>query len=229
MNYIIFGKTKIPYKIIPRKRKTTEILIDKSGVLVLAPDTKDQKTIHMEVQNHSKWIFKKQLEIQGYKIFKITYANKSKIPYLGRWYTLEIIKSSFNNFELKNGIFIASLSSTTRNNVQRSYLDWEHQKADSLIKKWVREYSKLTKLTPSQISIRPLKTKWGGISKQETLTINQKLIRAPRKIIDYVIIHELCHLKIPHHNESFWNMLGSIMPDYDIRKTWLRQNHYLLD
>ena len=229
MNYIIFGKTKIPYKVIPRKRKTTEILIGKSGVQVFVSDAKDQKTIHREVQNHSKWIFKKQLEIQGYKIFKITYDNKSKIPYLGRWYTLEIIKSPSNNFELKNGVFIASLSSTTRNNVQRSYLDWERQKADSLIKRWVREYSKLTKLTPSQISIRPLKTKWGGISKQGTMTINQKLIRAPRKIIDYVIIHELCHLKIPHHGESFWNMLGRIMPDYDIRKTWLRQNHHLLD
>ncbi len=229
MNYIIFGKTKIPYRIILRKRNTTEILVGKSGVKVLASDIKSQKTIHDEIQSHSRWIFKKQLEIQDYTTSKITYADKSKIPYLGKWYTLKIIKSSSNHFELKNGIFNASLDNTTSSNIRKLYLDWEKQKATLLFEKWIKKYSKLIKLFPSEILIKPLNTKWGGISKSDTLTINQKLIRAPRKIIDYVIIHELCHLKIPNHDQSFWNLLGRIMPDYEIRKTWLQQNHYLLD
>ena len=228
MNYVILGKTKIPYKIIKSKRRTTEILIDKLGVQVLTSNTKNYETIHDAVQKHSKWIFKKQLELQSYIPSKITFKDKSKLPYLGKWHLLKIIKSHPSSFEFKDGIFHASLKNPTKKNIKKLYLEWEQQKAKSLLEKRIQKHSKLTKLVPSKIITKPLRTKWGGISKKRTLTINQKLIRTPRKIIDYVIIHELCHLKVPNHGQSFWNLVGGVMPDYDRRKLWLKQNHSML-
>jgi len=58
--------------------------------------------------------------------------------------------------------------------------------------------------------------------------MNSCLIRAPESIIDYVAAHEVCHLKIPNHSEDYWNLLGSIFPDYEERKEWLRVNRRLL-
>ena len=229
MNYITLGKTKISYKVTQSKRRTTEILVDKSGVQVLTSITKNNKTIHNAIQNHSKWIFKKQLQLQDYTPTKITFKDKSKLSYLGKWHLLEITKSSSNSFVFKDGIFYASLKNPTMNNVKKLYLDWEQQKAKSLLKKRIKRHSKSTKLVPSKIIVKTLKTKWGGVSKKRTLTINQKLIRAPGKIIDYVIIHELCHLKIPNHGHSFWNMVSGKMSDYERRKVWLRENQYLLE
>lgn len=229
MNYITLGKTKIPYKVIQSKRKTTEILVDRSSVQILTSKTKNQQAIQDIVQSHSKWIFKKQLELQYYIPSKITFKNKSKLPYLGKWHLLEITKSSSNSFEYKDGMFYTSLKNPTKANIKKLYLKWEQQKAKTLLEKQIQKHSKSTKLVPSEILVKQLKTKWGGVSKNKTLTINQKLIRAPRKIIDYVIIHELCHLKIPNHGQSFWNMLGGKMPDFERRKIWLRQHPYLLE
>ena len=63
-----------------------------------------------------------------------------------------------------------------------------------------------------------------------TINFNQKLIRAPSKIVDYVTAHEVCHLKIPNHSQSYWKLLFSVMPDYEERKVWLRINkQYLLN
>ena len=229
MNYVTLGKTKIPYKITQSKRRTTEILVDKSGVQVLTSKTKNDKTIHDVIQNHSRWIYKKQLQLQDYTPTKIIFKDKSKLSYLGKWHLLKISKSSYTSFEFKDGIFHASLKNPTKSNIKKLYLDWEKQKAKSLLEKRIKKLSKLTKLVPSKITVKPLKTKWGGVNKKRTLTINQKLIRAPGKIIDYVIIHELCHLKIPNHGQSFWNLVSGKIPDFDRRKTWLRQNQYLLE
>ncbi|MCV0401225.1 MAG: M48 family metallopeptidase [Nitrosopumilus sp.] len=229
MNYVTLGKTKIPYKVIQSKRRTTEILVDKSGVQVLTSKTKNDKTIHDTIQNHSRWIFKKQLQLRDYIPSQITFKHKSKLPHLGKWYFLEIKKSTSNSFEFKNGKFNASLKNPTKSNIKKLYLDWEKQKATSFLKKRIEKHSKSAKLIPSKIIVKQLKTKWGGVSKKRTLTINQKLIRAPGKIIDYVILHELCHLKIPNHGQSFWNLLGGKMPDFDRRKLWLKTNQYLLE
>ena len=229
MNYVTIGKTKIPYRVVQSKRKTTEILVDKSGVQVLTSKAKNDKTIHDSIQNHSKWIFKKQLQLRDYVPSQITFKHKSKLPYLGKWHMLEISKSSSASFEFKDGKFNASLKNPTKNNIKKLFLDWEKQQAESFLQKRIAKHSNSTKLIPSKIIVKDLKTKWGGVSKKRTLTINQKLIRASGKIIDYVIIHELCHLKIPNHGQSFWNMMSSKMPDFERRKIWLKQNHSMLE
>lgn len=228
MNYVTLGKTKIPYKIIQSKRNTTEILVDKTGVHVLTSKAKSPENIHNTIQSHSKWIFKKQLQLRDYIPTKITFKHKSKLPYLGKWHLLEIIHSSTNSFEFKNGIFYAKLKKPTKSNIKNLYLNWEKQKAKSLLEARIKKHSKSSKLIPTKILVKPLNTKWGGVSKKRTLTINQKLIRAPGKIIDYVIIHELCHLKIPNHGDSFWMMLGQKMPDYKRRRDWLKNNQDVL-
>lgn len=76
---------------------------------------------------------------------------------------------------------------------------------------------------PSKVSIKLLKTRWGSATSNSAITINSKLLRAPKDVIDYVIIHELCHLKIRGHSSAYWNLVGIHMRDYEEKIAWLRK------
>ena len=80
----------------------------------------------------------------------------------------------------------------------------------------------------TSITIRDQKTRWGSCSGRGTLSFNWRLILAPPEILDYVVVHELCHLTHMDHSKDFWNMVGSIIPDYKIRKKWLKENGHTL-
>lgn len=86
----------------------------------------------------------------------------------------------------------------------------------------------------TSVIIRDQKTRWGSCSSRGTLSFNYRLIFAPPAVLDYVVVHELCHLTHMNHSKEFWNMVGSVMPDYKTHKKWLREHgqeltleHYL--
>lgn len=97
------------------------------------------------------------------------------------------------------------------------------------------ELQKLTGGYYTKITIRNQKTRWGSCSQTGTLSFNYRLMMAPPAVIDYVIIHELCHLTHMNHSKDFWNKVVSVMPDYTTHKKWLKDHgaelteaHYLL-
>lgn len=80
----------------------------------------------------------------------------------------------------------------------------------------------------TSITIRDQKTRWGSCSSRGTLSFNYRLIFAPPKILDYVVVHELCHLTHMNHSKEFWNMVSSVMPDYKECKAWLKEHGHEL-
>ena len=80
-----------------------------------------------------------------------------------------------------------------------------------------------------KIIIKDHKERWGSVSKNKSININLSILCAPPKIIDYVIMHELCHLKIPDHSPKYWNLLYKMMPEYETHKEWLSVNWKLLN
>ncbi len=76
----------------------------------------------------------------------------------------------------------------------------------------------------TSITIRDQKSRWGSCSSRGTLSFNYRLIFAPAKVLDYVVVHELCHLSHMNHSGDFWNMVEEIMPDYQVYKNWLRDH-----
>lgn len=76
----------------------------------------------------------------------------------------------------------------------------------------------------TSITIRDQKSRWGSCSSRGTLSFNYRLIFAPPTVLDYVVVHELCHLTHMNHSKDFWNMVASVMPDYKIHKKWLREH-----
>ena len=79
-------------------------------------------------------------------------------------------------------------------------------------------------IKPPQVIIKNLKNRWGSATKDNVINLNVNLLKAPEKVIEYIILHELCHLKIKEHSHHFWDMLHKFMPDYQVKVEWLRIN-----
>ena len=104
------------------------------------------------------------------------------------------------------------------------YLEWLESKYLSYIKRKLELYSKTLKVEPKGFKIKNLETKWGSATNSGLINLNIHLFKTPKKMIDYVILHELAHLKIKGHKFEFWSFLEQFMPDFEKRKEWLDKN-----
>ena len=100
--------------------------------------------------------------------------------------------------------------------------------ATDFIPKRVEYYHTFTGGNYSKITIRDQKTRWGSCSASGTLSFSFRLMMAPPRVLDYVIVHELCHLTHMNHSKEFWNMVESILPDYKEHRKWLKENGHTL-
>ena len=105
------------------------------------------------------------------------------------------------------------------------YLEKQYKKAaNDYFTKRVEYYIEKTGGTYTHISIRDQKTRWGSCSNSGTLSFNWRLMLAPPRVLDYVVVHELCHLTYMNHSKDFWNKVSQIMPDYKMYRDWLKKN-----
>lgn len=102
------------------------------------------------------------------------------------------------------------------------------QKARRVIRERLYHFSQLYGLSYNKLAIRDQKTRWGSCSSKKNLNFSWRLILAPPEVLDYVVVHELCHLKHMDHSKAFWQLVSRHAPDYLKHKRWLKENHYLL-
>ncbi|MDE1818303.1 MAG: M48 family metallopeptidase [Thaumarchaeota archaeon] len=90
--------------------------------------------------------------------------------------------------------------------------------------KQVNFYAGKVGITPSKVNIKKMRTRWGSASKDNMINLNEHLLKAPKGAIDYVILHEICHLKIRNHSHRFWELVQKFMPNYEENRKWLEVN-----
>lgn len=96
--------------------------------------------------------------------------------------------------------------------------------AREIFEKRVAYYHTVTGGNYTSITVRDQRSRWGSCSSRGTLSFNYRLVFAPPKVLDYVVVHELCHLTHMNHSKDFWNMVGSVMPEYKEYKNWLKEH-----
>lgn len=96
--------------------------------------------------------------------------------------------------------------------------------AKEYIPKRVEFYHSFTGGFYKKITIRDQKTRWGSCSSNGTLSFNYKLMLAPPRVLDYVVVHELCHLHHMNHSKEFWKAVENVIPDYKVHRKWLKEN-----
>ena len=222
-----YGNTIIPYDIIQTKRKKTlQIFVEKDRVEIRAPESKTLSEITQLLQNRVRWIFNSQLKLKNRKVN--IGQTKNSFLYLGKDipYVVYTLKED-NKIMLKNNTFqvFTTSKSITAIRIKKMYHDWLLLKYIPHIEKRIEFFSEMLNVKPRGVKIKNLKSKWGSATVSNTIHLNLHLLKVPRKIIDYVIVHELIHLKIQGHGYEFWSYLQKFMPDYEKRKTWLDQNY----
>ena len=228
-----YGNTTINYYVVKTKRrKTSEIIVDKDRVEVRTPFTKSDNEIRNIVKAKANWILKKQKEYREMspEVLKPTFKDGSTLPYLGKNYPLKIFnKEARNSISFVDGQFIVNIwpsKNVTAQYVEKLYEHWLMKIAHPVFKNKIESYSqKLGVIDPEKIVIRKLKNRWGSIGKKrDTINLNVNLIKAPEDVINYLVLHEMCHLRIKEHSHHYWDLLHKFMPDYKEKANWLNIN-----
>lgn len=213
----------IPYRLIRSKRKTVAILITKDAqVEVRAPMRTPASFIEHFLTEKELWIEKhlahRQEELAIQQIFSV--GEGDCLMLLGREYPVHL-SSEYTKPIYNGNQFILPLKEFSEN--KPLLVDLYRHLAKNYITEKVRFYSSLMNVKPSAVKIGSASTRWGSCSGKNSLNFTWKLILAPEKAVDYVVVHELCHIFQHNHSARFWKEVQRVLPDYREREELLRQ------
>lgn len=225
------GET-IRFEIKYKNRGSIRILIDSYGnIEVHAPrKISDEKVIQVLEE---KWdlIKQKLKEIkdrQNGTIEKV-YENDEVFLFLGNSYPIEIFEE--RNISQEHVVFEGEklhiyVKQLDDEKVKQALKRFYYQQCKALVERSISSYQSNFKTKPRSIRISDSKTTWGTCDGKLQLTFNWRLAMAPREVIDYVVIHEMCHMVHLNHDRSFWRLVGKIMPDYKEKERWLALSNW---
>ncbi len=222
---IKFGREQIRVALSLRERKTIRISVhpDKT-VTVNAPKGVKRHTILSRVKDRAPWIIKQKNYFERFQplLTQRQYISGESHYYLGRQYRLKVHKNSEKNVKLI-GRYIHVYTPHVNNSSQVRQLlcDWYKRHAEAIFSRRVEFYAKVIErlnVVYPKINVRHMKKRWGSCSKSRAIALNAELIKAPLQCIDYVIMHEICHLKNSSHDNQFYKLLKKVMPDWKLRK-----------
>lgn len=225
----------ISYKVVRSRRTTADIVIERDGrVLVRAPDSIPDERIEDMVEAKRYWIYKNLAEWRDLNATRVLreYRNGEGFLYLGRSYRLLLVAVQEEALLLKNGRFCLRRDLVDQGEIEAAktaFRDYYIQRGFDRINQRVNYYAPKVGVAPRGIELRELGNRWASCSPQGRLAFHWKCMMAPQTIIDYIVVHELCHFHHLDHTAAFWNEVDKIMPAYAERKEWLRLNGAGLD
>jgi len=220
-------KTQID-QIIRTKRKTFAIIIQSDGRLVVrAPLRATNRQIIAFVDQHAGWIQQKQAEVssRNMKSQAKNFRDGEKFLFLGKEYPLILVDNQKQPL-LLDGSF--KLAARVQPKAQLAFTGWYKKQAAEIIFARVDSYVNQHGFSFTKFGITGARTRWGSCSQKGSLNFSWRLVMAPMEIIDYIVVHELVHTRHHNHSRDFWSAVAQIMPQYRQRRSWLKENGYLL-
>jgi len=231
MNYFIeYGSSRINFNLVYADRKTITIKVHPDNTVeVMSPKSSALELIKNKVKTKASWIIKQQDFFLTFHPLTPTrkYLSGETHLYLGKQYRLKLIKSNDKLVKLKSG-YIEIHTPDTKNNikVEKMLKNWYKDKADThfhrLFSKCIEE-TKIFKNKSPLLKYRWMSKRWGSCDNKGIIHLNTELIKANKQYIEYVIIHELCHLIHNNHSCNFYNLLEQHVPDWKNTKNKLER------
>jgi len=233
MPTVQIGKKAIPYE-LRRSATVSErrITVTPGHVEVLAPATDDELEVAHFLDRKRKWLFNTVREMERITANRHSvprFATGSKIPYRGRKMPLTVRRTDAERCTVtyRNG-FIVDLphwaGSYPDHLVASELKHWLKQRARRDVKEIAADYGKRFGLVPRSIRVSDFANGWGSCGLEGSILINWHLIFAPRKVLEYVVVHELAHLRVRSHGPDFWTLVRTLQPGFACSKQWLEQN-----
>ncbi|ERJ07638.1 putative metal-dependent hydrolase protein [Halorhabdus tiamatea SARL4B] len=230
------GQTVVPYSIDwSEKRETMSLSIDESLELtVTAPMSATTADVESVLDSRQEWILEKLygLKAQEGPPYPKEYLSGEKLQYRGRHYPLEVVEAdvpqpelSFDDqtFWLRVHRFDADGDKISVRRKRQTIVDWFVKRAEAELPERASRFEARLGLEETDIEVGELDGRWGEYS-SGTVRLHWRLVLAPVRIQDYVAVHELSHGVHADHTDAFWNTVGSLIPDYESRREWLRLN-----
>ncbi len=212
------------------RKKTVSIFIERDGsVRVLAPDTASDDLVEAAVKAKEYQIFTKIAKWKELNHGKVNreYVNGQSFLYLGRNYRLKLTESQDVPLKISGGYF--HLDKLYLPQADKVFKAFYRDKAIEKIKERLTLIEEKFTQKPTSIKVLDLQNRWASWTPSNGLNFHWKCILAPIKVLDYIITHEMVHLKYPNHSTKFWNELDKKMPDYAASEAWLKKNGIKLD
>ena len=217
-------------EVLRSKRKTSVLYIVGDELQIRVPNrVRDRKIVEI-LETKERWIRNKVIQLQNQRITnKREFISGESFSLFGRNLYLKVLEGGKVGTQLIDDYLITTVRTSEIGDLRKSriktYLEkWYIHEAYQKLEEKVMRYSKIIRVFPREIKVRNYKTRWGSCDNKGRLTFNFHLIKAPHEIVDYVVIHELCHMIQPNHSKFFWNEVARFDPSFKNHKKWLKLN-----
>lgn len=209
--------------LVRAKRRTIALIVERDGSLtVRAPRRATLNDIYGFIQEKTDWILRSREKLKAIKpIPKKAYVDGERFLFLGQEYELRLVPPQRPALKF-DGRFTLSTSAQERGEL--AFTKWYKIQALTLFTERVNHYANLHGLIPKEVKVNSAKTRWGSCTSAGTLNFTWRLVMAPLEVIDYVVLHELAHLKVKNHSPRFWKLVESLCPDFKHHRKWLRDH-----
>lgn len=224
------------YRIRRSQRATHARIVVKPGqVEVVAPWQIPDHKLHKFIQTKQEWVTHALRKMAAANPGQSGFAPKEyktgeTISYLGENHALTVLPTSLKRvkIEFKENFIVhvpqSSNSDDHTSLIKQALVSWLKKQAKALVEELVQLHAPAKNLHPRSITIKTQKSRWGSCGIHNDININWLLLLAPKTVLEYVVVHELCHIKEKNHSARFWALVGEHLPDYHTRRQWLKRN-----
>lgn len=223
MNQLIVGDLRFEVRRSAR-RKSVQITVDRGGELLLsAPEGCAARVMETFVREKRFWIYTKLAEkdVLGPPAPKKQFVSGEGFTYLGRKYRLLLVADQEVPLKLERGRFNMSRAAAAQGNAH--LVRWYAEHGQRWLEDRVQRFCRRVGVEPSTVTVQDLGYRWGSCGKGGRLFFHWRTVLLPPPIVEYVVVHELVHLREPHHTPAFWGRVERALPDFEQRKRWLAE------
>lgn len=220
---------QLDYRIVYTERKTIGLTVERDrSIVVSAPVGASEDAIRQAVEAKKLWIYQKLNHIQKYPARPVRkeFVTGETLLYLGRSYRLEITDDDAPGVRFHNRFYISRQRQTEAG---RLLQEWYMERAREKLTPRIRQFAESMGVAYHRILVSDLRVRWASCTPKNNLNFNWRIIKAPQFVIDYLIVHELAHLREANHTPEFWNVVAVQVPRYTVAKEWLQENGSMLE
>lgn len=212
------------------RRRSASIRVDNGQVKIIIPKGLSDEGLKRLIQKKTPWIHQKLREFSKITPMKTKeYVTGESFTYLGKNYRLKLTGNDSGEVRLRGGRLVLgvdkSLSEGDRVVFVKAALErWYLSHAEKRLREKTARYAKILGVKPQYLKVRDYKSRWGSCSSRGGISYNWRIIMAPHQIVDYVVVHELCHILHHNHSAVYWRAVERVIPDYRVCREWLRVN-----
>jgi predicted metal-dependent hydrolase len=232
---MLFNHLSFAYTIRRSQRATRARIVVKPGqVEIVAPPGIAELKLHRFVQAKHNWVAQalrrmEKATPQSGGFVPDTFATGTSMSYQGKTYPVMLKPTKLKRIKIEfDCAYIFHLpeimEQENRNEmIKEALIRWLRKQIKPIVEHYVNIHAGKNQLYPRSITIKAQKSRWGSCGIKNDININWLLLMAPAEVLEYVVVHELCHIKVKNHSSQFWALVAEHLPDYQSRRLWLKR------